>query len=103
MMFFIQILFNYIFQKHKMILSDKFNVMKLKYKGSKPEVQRVRGKKNAKINLVDSQETSKEEQEAEKKRAEAEAAFSNKMQTSQPQIQTPEWELKVIDQTGEPV
>eukprot|EP01016_Furgasonia_blochmanni_P027462 TRINITY_DN2896_c0_g1_i3.p2 TRINITY_DN2896_c0_g1~~TRINITY_DN2896_c0_g1_i3.p2 ORF type:complete len:188 (+),score=44.60 TRINITY_DN2896_c0_g1_i3:637-1200(+) len=49
---------NYLAQKHKLILNEKYSIPKLKYKGKGVEFQRVKGKKAPKIQELDSDEIS---------------------------------------------
>jgi len=69
--------------------------MKLLYKGTKPEVQRVRGKKNAKIDVVDSDEnTSPTEGDIT---CDPENIPKNMHEPQPSKTVSPEWNLKIIE------
>jgi hypothetical protein len=76
--------------------------MKLKYKGSAPEVQRVRGKKKANIDIVDEKEsTDAGEQEPPQSEVNRDhgpmGGISNISPEGPPKVGRPAWELKVLD------
>jgi len=83
------------YQKNQLILSNKYSVMKLSYKGSKPEVQRCRGKKNAKIDVVDSGDNTTPTEGDNS--AKTENVPQNMHEPAPNKTQTPEWNLKIIE------
>ena len=85
----VELAFEYIKEKYGVILDMKFTVPKLKYKGKTVQWQRVRAKKNPKIEQLDSKPLSDEEQ-----RKIQEDNFS-KIRDEEMTVkqQTPDWKL----------
>jgi hypothetical protein len=75
--------------------------MKLKYKGSAPEVQRVRGKKKANIDIVDEKDTPDTPQSGDTPQSDVNhnpmGGISNISPEGPPKVARPAWELKVLD------
>lgn len=56
----VELAFNYIHQKYEHALDLRFTMPKMKYKGASVETQRVKGKKGAKIQVVETEMTDEE-------------------------------------------
>jgi len=84
LLFFYQLVNNYLQQKYKIELEETFNMPKLPYKGSSVEFQRVKGKKAPKIETLDTDEVEGAAQQEE--------AFKNTFQSG-PAMQAIEWKL----------
>ena len=75
--------------------------MKQKYKGTNPEHQRVRGKKNPKINVVDESSTNEASEDQQKKQAELSKGNIEQLgRGGEQKVMKPEWGLKVQDLEG---
>ncbi len=90
----IELAFGYIAEKYKMILDMKFSLPKMKYKGKTIQYQRVRAKKNPKIETLKTEHMSAEDQ----KIMEEENLESLKQE---PVLRTPEWKLYCVQKGGE--
>jgi len=84
LLFFYQLVNNYLQQKYKIELEETFNLPKLPYKGSSVEFQRVKGKKAPKIETMSSEEADGAAQQEE--------AFKSTFQSG-PAVQAIEWKL----------
>ena len=94
--FFGEILVTYVFQKHKIELSiEEFKLPKLEYKGSYVDMQRVRAKKNPKIEVV---ETKPAEGVSDEK-------LSSKLDSTQSGFSSgprdPDWTLRIVNHDNE--
>lgn len=85
----VELSFEYVKQKYNLILDLKYSVPKLKYKGNTVQYQRIRVKKNPKIEQLDSKPLTEEEQ------SDIQAKNYSKIKEQEIEIkqQKPKWKL----------
>jgi hypothetical protein len=85
----VELSFEYIRQKYSLTLSMKYSVPKLKYKGNTVQYQRIRAKKNVKIEQLNSKPLTEEEQ------SDIQAKNYEKIKEQETEVkqQRPKWKL----------
>ena len=102
--FFRDLLTVYIFQKHRIQLSsEEFKLPKLKYKGQYVDFQRVRAKKQPKIEVVGQTRNPNSPEEAKAAEEAAKKLGKEAFQEPTTGVRKPDWKLKLINKDDEEV